>query len=106
MSIKEKTRRQKQHTDRADKKYNRHHRDRSVTGVNEIARRHLPIGFDWQKGESVNERRQRRVVGIVPNLSRNIFAVFLKLADRAWPNKIGSPTLAAGNCAAHLRLIH
>src|SRR5262249_8828851 len=62
--------------------------------------------FHWQERDGIYKRWQRRVVGVVPNLLGDIFAMSLELPDCTRSNKISMKTLTAGDRTADLGLVH
>src|SRR5215468_11425313 len=62
--------------------------------------------FHWQERDGIDKRWQRRVVGVVPNLLGNIFAMSLELPDCTRSNKISVKALTASDRTADLGLVH
>ena len=63
--------------------------------------------LDREERDGIDQRRQRRVVGVGPDFLRHVLPVALQ----AWPigtrpREVGPPAVSAGDLASDLRLVH
>lgn len=95
------------HPQRGEEKDNPHDGDGPVPGVNRALARQVPVGVDGDnESRRVEQRRKRRVVGIVLDGVLYILAMAAQFADGQRTNELRLPAVAAKDLAADLRLIH